>query len=107
MKKSELRTGMQVTLRNKETYYVILNTGLAFDQGDVLVHKVGGDTGWMPLCQYDSDMCFHDRPDDILPSSSEDDERLWDIVKVESVREAAYLFMSRHYHTIWERGKQS
>lgn len=103
MKKSDLRTGMRVTLRNGNTYYVMLGTGLAPNQEDVLVHKVGDDTGWMPLCQYDSDMRYHEEPDDILPCSSEENDRMWDIMTVESARNAWCLFMPQRYLIIWER----
>lgn len=103
MKKSDLRTGMRVTLRNGRTYYVMLSTDLAHDQKDVLVRKVGDGTGWMSLCQYDSDMCYHEEPDDTLPSIPEKNDRMWDIVKVESVRKAGSLFMPQDYLIIWER----
>lgn len=107
MKKSDLRTGMFVTLRNKESYYIMLGTGLGFTQDDVLVHKVGSGTGWMPLCQYDNDMLYHDDPDGIFPSASEEDDRLWDIMRVDACREAAYLFQpSNHYRTIWKREEE-
>jgi len=107
MKKSDLRTGMLVTLRNKESYYVMLGTGLGFTQDDVLVHRVGSDTGWMPLCQYDSDLLYHDDPNEILPSASEEDDRPWDIMQVDACREAAYLFQpSNHYRTIWKREEE-
>lgn len=105
MKKSDLRTGMRVTLRNGETYYVMLNTGLSADQGDVLIHKVGHDTGWMPICQYDDDMFFHDDPDPIFPFNlaEDNDEREWDIMKVETVCMAAALVVPSHYKTAWTR----
>lgn len=103
MKKSDLRTGMRVTLRNGETYYVMLNTGLSSNQGDVLIHKVGHDTGWMPLCQYDDDMLFHDDPDSgfLFDLSEENEEREWDIMKVETVRMASSLSVPSHYKTAW------
>ena len=105
MKKSDLRTGMRVTLRNGETYYVMLNTGLSSDQGDVLIHKVGHDTGWMPLCQYDDDMLFHDDPDSVFPFDliQDNHEQEWDIMKVETVYMAAALFMQSYYKTTWTR----
>ena len=107
MKKSDLRTGMIVTLRNKESYYVMLNTGLSGNQADVLVHKVGNCTGWMPVCQYDDDLLYHDDPDGIFPSASEEDDRPWDIMQVNACREAAYLFLpSNHYRPIWKREEE-
>ena len=104
MNKSDLRTGMHVTLRNDNTYYVMLCTGLSGEQENVLVHKVGYDTGWMPLSQYDKDMRFHDIPDGPLPQASEEDDRQWDIMKVDACRQAADLFMKQdRYRTIWKR----
>lgn len=106
MKKSDLRTGMLVTLRNKESYYVMLNTGLGREQENVLVHKVGKDTGWMPLSGYDEDMFFHDEPDDIIPSAFEEDHREWDIVRVYGCTEAAWLYCRETYKLVWEREEE-
>ena len=104
MKKSDLRTGMLVTLRNNIPYYVMLNTGMVADQDNVIVHKYGrDDVGWMPLCDYDDDLCFHDRPDGIFPPNTPEEDRLWDIIKVECVSCASALFTGTHYKTIWER----
>lgn len=104
MKKSDLHTGMIVTLRNGESYYVMLNTGFTWsDQQDVLVHKVLHETGWMPLARYTDDLDYHDDPDSFFPSSSEEDDKLWDIVQVDACREAVYLFQANNYHTIWTR----
>lgn len=103
MKKSDLRTGMLVTLRNKESYYVMLNTGLSDNKEDVLVHKVGNCTGWMPLCQYDNDLLYHDDPDGIFPSESEEDDGSWDIMQVDACQEAVDLFRSSCYYKIWTR----
>lgn len=104
MNKSNLRTGMLVRLRNHETYYVMLGTGFQWpDQHDVLVHRVGNDTGWMPLSCYAADLTFHDdSPDALFPHPSEAD-REWDIMQVYACREAAYLFQPNHYRTIWTR----
>ena len=102
MKKSDLRSGMLVTLRNSETYYVMLNTGMLGSQADVLVHKVGHDTGWMSLRDYAEDMTHHDDPDAIFPNTPEEDQ-MWDIMKVEATTHAGYLCMSHYYKTIWTR----
>lgn len=102
MKKSNLRSGMLVTLRNGETYYVMLNTGLLGNQENVLVNKVGHNTGWMSLRDYAEDMTNHDDPDSIFPSTPEED-RLWDIMKVEATVGAGYLCMRHYYKTIWTR----
>ena len=102
MNKSDLRSGMLVTLRNNDTYYVMLNTGLLGNQADVLVHKVGDGTGWMPLRDYAEDMTHHSDPDDIFPSTPEED-RMWDIMQVSVPRSAAYLCDRRYYRSIWTR----
>ena len=107
MKKSDLRTGMLVTIRNLNHYYVMLNTGMGGEMENVLVHKVGKDTGWMPLSSYDEDMLFHDKPDDILTSPSEEDERSWDIVRVDGCSEAAWLYCRGTYKLIWERSDEA
>ena len=106
MKKSDLRTGMLVTLRNKESYYVMLNTGMGREQENVLIHKVGKDTGWMPLSSYDEDMFFHDEPDDIIPSAFEESNREWDIVRIYGCSEAAWLYCRDTYKLIWEREEE-
>ena len=104
MKKSELRTGMRVTLRNNETYYVMLKAGRIKGQEDFLIHKVGRETGWMPLWMYSEDnLTFHDSDEDILPSDTILDAE-WDIMKVETFNGATEMFMPSHYKTIWERG---
>lgn len=108
MNKSDLRTGMRVTLRNCESYYVMLNTGLRGEQENVLIHKIGKDTGWLPLNRYADDMSYHDDDDDdpIFPHDPEYD-KCWDIVKVDAVDEAAYLTMVCNYRTVWERKEKS
>lgn len=42
MKKSDLRTGMLVTIRNGDYYYVALNTGFGGEQENVLVYRLAG-----------------------------------------------------------------
>ena len=108
MKVSDIRTGMRVTLRNGETYYAMLNTGCErvgrFDSGNILVHKIGKETGWMPLDYYNDSLEYHDQYDDDCPKpDSFSDEAEWDIVKVEAVNYAVELFCPDSYHTIWKR----
>jgi len=103
MNKSDLRSGMLVTLRNENTYYVMLNTGLAGNQGDVLIHKISDLTGWMPLRNYDDDMRYHDNPDLPFPNT-EDKDRSWDIVQVDATTYASYLCERQYYKTIWKEG---
>ena len=103
MTKSELRTGMIVTLRNGENYYVMLNTGLFFKrEQDILIHKVGRDMGWMSLSNYREDLTHHSDPDDIFPLTPEED-RMWDIVQVESCNSPCHICTGNHYVITWKR----
>ena len=106
MKKSDLRTGMLVTLRNKEMYYVMLNTGIedytmCSETNNVLIHCEGKSTGWMSLDDYNEDMCFHD-PDNGMWTVPGDD-RDWDIMFVNAVTQPQEMFRLEKYQTIWER----
>ena len=108
MTKGDLRSGMLVTLRNNENYYVMLNTGLSGDQADVLVHRItDDDTGWMSLRTYCEDMTYHDDdPDDIFAdilAPNPEMDRQWDIVKVSAPINACDICTRKHYKTIWER----
>ena len=105
MNKSDLRTGMLVTLRNDESYYVMLDTGLFGDQEGVMVHRIGQDTGWLSLRDYADDLTHHSDPNDIFPFTPEED-RMWDIVLIEGVRLACELYDTRKYKTIWERNDE-
>ena len=103
MKKSDLRSGMLVTLRNNKAYYVMLNTCFVGDQADVLVRRCAdGENNFMPLYEYDEDMTFHEDPDHVFPNAPEKD-REWDIMKVEVTTTAVYLCMHHYYKVIWER----
>lgn len=107
MRKSDLRTGMLVTLRNGNTYYVMLNTGLGGEMENVLVHKVGKDTGWMSLRNYDDNLLFHDIDDGILPVNSEEEDREWDIVRIDAVSQAASLYCPSQYRVVWQRSGEA
>ena len=109
MKKSDLRSGMFVTLRNGECYYVILNATHPVSGADILVRRDHGDLFWMPLSHYDNDLCYHDDPDDMLveilgPSSAEEQAE-WDIVSVEAPKDITVMFSPKDstYKTIYER----
>lgn len=104
MNKSDLRSGMMVTLRNGTHYMVLLSTGMTGDMEDVLIRKVGSDTSWMPLSDYDDDLTFSDsEPDDIFDLVETNDDAEWDIMTVSSVRQAAYIGLPLYYKTIWTR----
>ena len=102
MNKSDLRSGMLVTLRNGYTYYVMLNTGLPFDQANLLIRNVGNEHGWMPLPYYAEDMTCLGDPEDLLPSTPEEN-RKWDIMQVASTNSASHICQRQHYNTIWIR----
>lgn len=109
MKKSDLHSGMFVTLRNGECYYVILNATHPVSGADILVRRERGELYWMPLRNYDNDLCYHDDPDDILvevlgPSSAEVQAE-WDIVSVEAPKDITVMFSPNDstYKTIYER----
>lgn len=104
MTKNDLRTGMCVTLRNGDVYYVMLNTGK--EHNDILIRKCGTQMGWMPLEQYDLDMRYHDDPDDIFPPGTAEEQAEWDIIKVQETKYEIYLLTGIDYETIWERSAQ-
>lgn len=103
--KSDLRTGMYVTLRNGESYYVMLNTGLK--QGDILIHKCGQLMDWMPLKNYDDNLRYHDDPDDVLTDilgpATPEEQAEWDIIKVQAPPNVLHICTGIDYNTIWER----
>ena len=105
MKKSDLRTGMIVTLCNGEYYYVMLNATHPHSGCDILVHRYGDSIGWMPLERYDDNLCYHDDPDGIFPPDTPENQAKWDIAKVEEAADILWLFSSRtdKHKTIWER----
>lgn len=70
MKKSDLRTGMIVELRNGKRYVVLLHTGLGDEQENILRNKMG----WEPLSKYDEDM-YHKGS---LSTSGWDIVRIWE-----------------------------
>ena len=106
MNKSDLRTGMMVTLRNGGRYYILLNTGMLGEMNDVLVRRSGDDLGWMPLRNYSEDLLFHDDdPDPVLDDSLFPDEtdREWDIMEVHAVNEPCYIGIRSRYKLRWKR----
>ena len=113
MQKSELKTGMLVTLRNKEQYYVMLNTGLCYKANDILLKRYGKtEMGWMPLAEYTDTLEFCSGPDDIfaevLPfETTHEMDRQWDIVQVASVFEPTDLCIPDRYKPIWTREEVS
>lgn len=85
MKKSELKTGMKVTLRNKTEYTVVLNTGYE----DALISK----RGWLALNDYDSLLNF---TGECLGSG-------YDIIKVERPDFVNFFSVIIDWELAWER----
>lgn len=105
MNKSDLRTGMMVTLRNGGTFYILLNTGMLGEMNDVLVRRSGNDMGWMPLRNYSEDLRHHDAPghifdEDLLPDETDRD---WDIMEVYAVKAPCYIGIRSRYKLHWKR----
>lgn len=105
MTKNDLRTGMCVTLRNGDVYYVMLNTGM--NHNDIIVQKCGMQMSWMPLDQYDLELRYHDDPDDIFPPGTAEEQAKWDIVMVQKSKYELYLLTGIDYETIWKRSDPS
>lgn len=109
MKKSSLRTGMIVTLRNKEQYYVMLNTCIHGRENDILLKRYSkAEIGWMPLSEYTDTMEYRSDPDgvfaDLMPfERTQELDRMWDIVCVASAYNPTDLCIPDRYTTLWER----
>lgn len=103
MKKSDLRSGMVVTTRDRGNYCVMLNTGLC--ENDIIFQRLGNCLGWMPLSQYDDDLLYHHEPDFMNEYHDLNNDRAWDIMSVSAVGqdEMTWLCMSGHYRMIWTR----
>ena len=93
MTKSELRTGMIVTLRNGDRYMVFRGIQTNYTNEDVLVCP--DETGWTRLESYNEDMTQKENRND-----------LFDIMEVWEADYPLYFMSSNkedHYFLIWER----
>jgi hypothetical protein len=91
MKKSDLRTGMRVTLKNGRSFIVLLNFKHVYDKTTDILLSSEGNTSWNCLSYYNDDLTHHDYDGD-------------DIVKVEVPEHAYALFnKSYRYQCVWER----
>lgn len=92
MKKSDLRTGMRVTLRNGKKRIVLLQFKHEYDkETDVIVDTQ--ISSWNPLSSYDEDLKHRNYYDN-------------DIVKIEVPEHVYVVFGTDSYHNykmIWER----
>lgn len=88
MKKSDLRTGMRVTLRDGSVYFVFKDVPVGDDYFDILC--MGDD--YLILDDYDENLC-------------DCDNRKYDIVKIEIPMYIPDVFNpeSKYYKVIWER----
>lgn len=85
MKKSDLRTGMKVTLRNGDNYIVLLNAKHKYsDNKNILVGCHNYDScDWVILDNYNEDL------------TNNKENKSFDIVKVEECEHLGYLFTDR------------
>ena len=85
-KKSDLRTGMKVTLRNGKEYIVLLNCKHQFSNDENIIVRYGRnrsfyDPEWLMLTSYDEDLHMINR--ELLQH---------DIVLIEECKHLGYLF---------------
>ena len=85
-KKSDLRTGMKVTLRNGNEYIVLLNCKhRRSNNKDILVgYKNCNNCDWIPLDNYNEDLTYSDKGC-----------KFFNIVKVEECEHLGFLFADR------------
>ena len=86
IKKSDLRTGMKVTLRNGDNYIVLLNAKHKYsDNKNILVGYHNYDCcDWLILDRYNEDLTYNDGKFDEF-----------DIVKVEECEHLGHLFTDK------------
>ena len=85
-KKSDLKTGMKVTLRNGDEYIVLLNATHKYtNHKNILVgYKNCNCCDWIPLNEYDEDLTYSNKV-----------SKFFDIVNVEECEHLGYLFTDR------------
>ncbi|MBR4696167.1 MAG: hypothetical protein IKO94_08810 [Selenomonadaceae bacterium] len=102
MRKSDLRTGMAVFVREHGWHYVLLNVdtwGSSSREKDVLVHHKG-HAMWISLRKYGEDLRYHGIKNDLW---TEEDDRGFDIMEVRVAPFVVELFKLGEYKTIWKR----
>lgn len=98
----DLKTGMIVTLRNGYEYTVIRDrVADGLTDSDIMVRIDDEDRGWMKVADYNMNLTYH---------TIDDDEREWDIVKVERGNHP-FQFMNLNYRKdnrvlLWEALKR-
>lgn len=114
MKKSDLKTGMIVTIRLGERYVVMKDTLLEGDDKDVLINlRIPGS--WMPLNSYNEDLTAIDKEDDDIFVGANTLYKVvgantlykdFDIIRVEAPLNPAGInsVISPFVKTIWTRG---
>ena len=110
MKKSDLHTGMLVTLRTGDEYYVMLNTGSFISrEKDILLKRYSKEEmGWLSLDNYADDLTNHTDPDDMFAEfATPEDDAKWDIVKVSAANKPADLCIPDRYKIIWIRKEET
>jgi hypothetical protein len=92
MKKSNLKTGYRVTLRNGDSYICLIGTDTDYFSGDVLVDPKAKSHNWINLSEYDNKM------------NIKDDFREYDIMMVEKPSHLYdILWHFEGFTIIWER----
>jgi len=107
MKKSDLKTGMVVQLRNEKRYMVLLGTGI----GGKCENVLRGNNGcWMPLCEYNEQMlCAPDHENDDFILDNFDDakiDRMYDIMKVYAACQPCDIGSVKDCTLVYDRGEK-
>lgn len=110
MKKSDLHTGMLVTLRNGNEYYVTLNTGSFISrENNILLRRYeDGRMGWLSLDNYADDLTLHNELNDTFTgSSTPEEDAKWDIMKVSAANKPTDMYIQDYYKTVWTRKEET
>lgn len=92
MKKSDLKTGYRVTLRNGNSYICLMGVDTDYFSGDVLVDPKEKSHNWINLSEYNKKM------------NIKDDFREYDIMMVEKPSHPYdILWHFEGFTIIWER----
>lgn len=91
MVKSDLRTGMRVTIKDGGVFIVMLNTDSIYSaSGDILTSI---NNGYLELSDYKQDLTFYNS-----------NFSKYDIVKIENIAHINFIFDSNpEYKVVWER----
>ena len=91
MKKSDLKTGMKVVLRNGEEYLLLLNTEEVLGTYNILIPLCENNSGWLSFDSYNEDL------------TCEDGYNEYDIMKVFTPYCIWTLLYDSFWDKVWER----